>query len=449
MTKKGNDISSYYRRKFQDHQESPSPGVWKKISRRLSWNDFLHFRTRKVNIYYIAGLAVLSGAILYVSSVSNGGAPGTVDLFISSDSTRVAEQQEGVDTAGIPGDDVLEEPTEVQKKTRVDKDYDVEPEFIPEEENLVESVIEEPGLEDISDVPGTKEIEKMSVLPDTSSTPDSMGAEFQAAPRAFFIPSRFKGCVPLKVDFTTNNMQDIDYEWSFGDGGSSDAENPTYIYDEPGNYLVTLTIQDDNNELSSYTEEIEVYPAPEALFEFDVTGDPFEGQPVYFYNYSRGAEGYRWDFGDSTTSEMPEPTKIYDGAGDYDIKLLAISDQGCKDSMILEDAFSAGEPEIVFPNAFTPNPDGPVGGFYSERGSNNDVFHPYMPEEPLEYTLRIFNKNGNLIFESNDPLLGWDGYYLQELQPQGVYIFKVKAIFENGKTVIKMGDVTLIHEREW
>ncbi|MFW5645195.1 MAG: PKD domain-containing protein, partial [Bacteroidota bacterium] len=239
------------------------------------------------------------------------------------------------------------------------------------------------------------------------------------------------------------------YEWSFGDGGNSVAENPIYIFDEPGNYFVTLTAHGEGNLISTYSEIITVHPNPKALFEMDIENLPGNGKTVYFYNYSRGAEKYLWTFDEGAVSELDEPTKIFETQENPTIKLIAISDKGCKDSMIMENAFSVDEPEMVFPNAFTPNPDGPTGGYYSDNRNYNDVFHPFMPEDPVEYTFRIFNKNGNLIFESNDPSIGWDGYYLQELQPQGVYIYKVKARFRKGKQIVKMGDVTLIHEERW
>jgi len=51
---------------------------------------------------------------------------------------------------------------------------------------------------------------------------------------------------------------------------------------------------------------------------------------------------------------------------------------------------------------------------------------------------------GYLVFESNDPAIGWDGYYEDQLSTQGVYIWKVRGSFANGKSFLKSGDVTLI-----
>ena len=113
--------------------------------------------------------------------------------------------------------------------------------------------------------------------------------------------------------------------------------------------------------------------------------------------------------------------------------------------MILKNAFEEGSPEIIFPNAFSPNMNGPNGGYYSDMDKTNDVFHPWISEIPVEYQLKIFNRKGNLLFESMDLNIGWDGYYNQSLQPIGVYIYKIRAKFSDGKTVVKMGDLTLFH----
>ena len=51
------------------------------------------------------------------------------------------------------------------------------------------------------------------------------------------------GIAPLTVSFTDTSTGDgLSYTWAFGDGGTSTQPNPTYIYDDPGNYEFTATI---------------------------------------------------------------------------------------------------------------------------------------------------------------------------------------------------------------
>ncbi len=55
------------------------------------------------------------------------------------------------------------------------------------------------------------------------------------------------GIAPLTVSFTDTSTGDgLSYTWAFGDGGTSTQPNPTYIYDDPGNYEVTLLVENDN-----------------------------------------------------------------------------------------------------------------------------------------------------------------------------------------------------------
>ena len=96
-----------------------------------------------------------------------------------------------------------------------------------------------------------------------------------------------------------------------------------------------------------------------------------------------------------------------------------------------------------FPNAFTPNPSGSEGGYYVPGARENYVFYPFVQEGIDEYKLQIYSRWGELLFESQDVNIGWDGYFRGKICEQGVYIWKVEAKFSNGKVVTKTGDVTL------
>ncbi len=58
--------------------------------------------------------------------------------------------------------------------------------------------------------------------------------------------------------------------------------------------------------------------------------------------------------------------------------------------------------------------------------------------------MKIYNRWGELLFESSDKTVGWDGYYKGQLMPQGVYVFRLELTFENGRREAKVGDITLI-----
>ncbi len=235
------------------------------------------------------------------------------------------------------------------------------------------------------------------------------------------------------------------WTWSFGDGGTSQEKEPSHIFKDPGTYFVTLTAAGQHDMISALTRTLEVHSLPEAKFEVEAYGRPGSGEPVYFYNHSAGAGEYEWHFGDGNVSHDAEPLWYYDKPGTYDITLIARNAYGCTDTAVMENAFGGNGQRIFFPNAFSPDRNGPTGGYYRTGGSNHDVFHPYTDEIPETWELKVFNRNGNLVFESHDIRMGWDGYFQGRLQPRGVYIWKAKGRFADGEPFEMMGDVTVIY----
>jgi gliding motility-associated-like protein len=92
---------------------------------------------------------------------------------------------------------------------------------------------------------------------------------------------------------------------------------------------------------------------------------------------------------------------------------------------------------VFIPNAFTPNSD-----------NKNDIFIPVLSFTPRQYHFTIQNRWGNLIFESKDPLVGWDGTIKKERPaPAGVYIYYLRIITDEGEVIKKNGHVTLVYPK--
>jgi len=259
-----------------------------------------------------------------------------------------------------------------------------------------------------------------------------------------FEPSSKSGCLPMKVKFK-NLVKSIDScKWTFGDGGFSNEISPEWIFDVEGDFKVGLEIFGNDGFHGTYSTIITVHPKPQARFEISPEKPDLMDDEVLFLNYSTGSEKYNWNFGDGSISSLYEPRHKYSKFGNYNVRLIATSQFGCSDTLVFVNAFSGSEYSIEFPNAFIPNPDGPSGGYYSSKSDEAAlVFHPSY-SGVSEYQLRIFTKVGQLIFESNDVNIGWDGYYKGELVIPGVYIWKVRGNFRNGEPFVKMGDVTLL-----
>ncbi len=245
-------------------------------------------------------------------------------------------------------------------------------------------------------------------------------------------------------DFSSGNI--ISWSWNFGDGNLSSLQNPSHTYSSSGAYNINLTVISAEGCTSSVTVSTMVYPKPSAHFSTNPTVAPMAGSPptygatINFTNQSSGGISYLWDFGDGGTSTNFNPQHYYSIIGNYIITLITTNQYGCTDTSHIA---TTSDGDIVFPNVFTPNANGSNGGTYDPWNTNNYVFFPFIAPV-TEYKLQIFNRWGELIFESKDVKIGWDGYYRGQLCQQDTYVWKAYAKFLNGKTVGKAGDVTLL-----
>lgn len=273
-------------------------------------------------------------------------------------------------------------------------------------------------------------------------------------PQIDFEGNVLQGCMPLTVDFTNLSEFAIPgrYTWDFGDGQFSNQDEPSYTYFNPGQYTVSLK---GRNELGTEGQTIkqlyiEVFPVPTANFALNPEIVFIPDQKVFFSNLSTNASSYTWVFGDGQTSTETSPTHTYQLEGEYDITLTAVNDFGCLDSLVRESAVMAQKGgRVTAPNAFTPSKSGPSGGIIGSGGSGtnggnlNDVFSPRV-EGVIDFHMLIYNKWGQVLFESHSQDIGWDGYFRGQLMPADVYVYKLKLSLSDGRRVVRLGDVTLV-----
>jgi gliding motility-associated-like protein len=184
--------------------------------------------------------------------------------------------------------------------------------------------------------------------------------------------------------------------------------------------------------VDTVTQPVSLFLAPVA----DFTANPLLAantyQTVQFTDMSQMAGaivGWDWNFGDSTTSALQNPTHSWGTTGTYPVELIVVDSNGCRDTTILDYIISS--PPVV-PSGFSPNGDG-----------QNDVF--YVLGGPFtELELRIYNKWGELIFVSTSQAVGWDGFRDGIQQPVGVYVYTVHAVTPDNAAHYLEGDVTLV-----
>ncbi len=282
------------------------------------------------------------------------------------------------------------------------------------------------------------------------SITDTVTINFNPKPKALPSVVTNTTCAPGKVQFlqasTTGNVNDpiAVWTWDFGDGSTSNQQQPIHAYLNNGTYTVTLSVVTDGGckDNSSATPiVVNAYATPIANFTVNNTFLQLPYDKVLCTNTSSLASQYVWNFGDGIgTSTAFNAQYLYNTVGFYTISLVAINNFGCRDTAYVKIETDAS---VVFPNVFTPNPDAENAGEYDVASLDNNVFFPYTAGV-VEYSLEIFNRWGELIFVSDDVKKGWNGYYRGKLCQLGAYVWKAKVKLNDGKTFNKTGDVTLL-----
>ncbi len=282
-----------------------------------------------------------------------------------------------------------------------------------------------------------------------SSVVDSVNVLFTPPPVMAVSSNGTLSCIPTAINFfdnsITGNVNDpiTGWVWNFGDGTSSTSQNPSHTYTASGTYSISVTVTTGGgctNNSSSAPIVVSAYPFPVASFSINSTYLNLPYDALVCTNQSSGAITYNWNFGDGGQSTEINPNHNYTSVGAFQIQLIATSQYGCSDTayrQIITDA------DVVFPNAFTPNTNGPSGGYYIPGNLNNDIFFPYT-SGVVDFKFQVFNRWGELIFETDNIKQGWDGYYRDKICQLDVYVWKAYVKLNNGKVFNKAGDVTLL-----
>ncbi|MEN8201788.1 MAG: PKD domain-containing protein [Bacteroidota bacterium] len=152
-----------------------------------------------------------------------------------------------------------------------------------------------------------------------------------------------EGCHPLEVDFSNLSLGGNTFIWDFGDGASSEADDPLHTFtnftDDPVTRQVHLLATSQFNCTSEITAEVTIHPKPTARFETASIIDcpPFD---LPILNTSLNADNFRWQMGDDTTinTSSTDPfNHIFENYGDdiatYELRLIASTNYGCSDSV--------------------------------------------------------------------------------------------------------------------
>lgn len=296
------------------------------------------------------------------------------------------------------------------------------------------SSVQNPGSHNYT-APGTYQI--MMIMTDVGAcnSPDTVVKTLsftQLFVRAgFSLPDSI--CLGDTITFANTATNVSSYEWRLGNGETiSTNQLARYAFNTPGTYVINQVVRNPEtcNGIDSARHTLTVFPKPTAAFSFSPS-IPQTNVPISFSNQSQNASRYNWNFGDGSSSVEVNPVHDYKKTGTYNVCLTAYNQEGCPDN-VCRSVSADIVPLADIPTGFSPNGDG-----------SNDVL--YVRGYSIQtMDLKIYNRWGELIFESTEQSHGWDGTWKGKPQEMEAYAFVLKVTFMDGTDFHKQGNVTLL-----
>ena len=270
---------------------------------------------------------------------------------------------------------------------------------------------------------------------------DNITISVNPIPSVLFDGMDLSGCDVLPVDFRNlTSTGGTNCFWDFGDGNTSTScGNQTHTYTSPGVYTVSLTVSDAAGCTGTYSiaDYVVVYDSPIAAIsanQYVITNFDTE---VDFSNQSINGTAYNWTFGNSGSSIEENPLFVFGEkpGGGYNVVLVVTGDGGCTDYTETYITYNE-DPTFYVPSTFTPNGD-----------AYNNSFKPVFTAgyDYYDYHMTLFNRWGEVVFESFNSDYGWSGSYGDHTVMDGTYIWQItfKALDSDKKTSIR-GHVTVL-----
>jgi gliding motility-associated-like protein len=241
-------------------------------------------------------------------------------------------------------------------------------------------------------------------------------------------------CEGVPVAFTNTSTAlgtgPVKYTWNFGDGTSSTLTDTKHTFTNAGSYTVQLIATPVGCPFLSDTTEKKVViekavagvrlPTVNAIANRNIVLQPRDFAVYYKWGTTDGSI--------NSTFKSPEVKLQKEQTVFVNMEFPS----GCITTDTLLVRFFKND-DVFVPSAFTPDGDG-----------HNDYLKVIMVQASQLRSLRVFNRWGNLVFETNDPSKGWDGNWKGEKQRGETYLWYCEAIGHDGKIIKKSGNVTLI-----
>lgn len=257
-------------------------------------------------------------------------------------------------------------------------------------------------------------------------------------PHADIFASGTTGCDAVEVNFGYTHQQ---YDYAFQGAlwninfENYDMINPSVTFESSASVFAKVYLSFANGCTFEYTDTVHVtvYDSPEANFYFNP--DPARVNEITeFVDISHGnPKVWEWYLDGQYVANEERPSHVFTESGEHLVTQIIFDDNGCTDTM--EHTIEViGDFMVYVPNAFTPDGNGV-----------NNTFRPIVTEvDPDGYEFLIFNRWGEVIFQTYIIDAAWDGTYLDENVRDGVYIWKVIVTDNVGLEHEYVGHVTLL-----
>jgi len=237
-------------------------------------------------------------------------------------------------------------------------------------------------------------------------------------------------------EFTNNSKIDAGNisknEWEI-ENKNYVSKNVSHQFSSHGNFDIKLTVTSDKSCISEIQKSAFVFEKPEADFQLTEKDDSSFGIKISFQNTSKNANDYFWNLSTGETEILESFTRNYlEDTLTLSVRLIAKNIDGCSDTSY-QSLFIENPNVMYIPNAFTPNNDG-----------LNTVFKPIGIYNTSEYDMQIYNRWGEIIFQTNNINQGWDGTFRGKTVENGIYIYRIFYRGFNQKQYNYKGNLQLI-----
>jgi gliding motility-associated-like protein len=272
----------------------------------------------------------------------------------------------------------------------------------------------------------------------TGCTSDTTTHDFTIRNKPVISASGLDGCYRQPIAFNASQADNStiiqQWNWSFGDGGTSAAQNPTHNFNAGGNYNISVTAAATNGCVSTPVQftvkinQLTVHAGNDTVvlmnvpFRLNSAASSAINSPLtYFWTPATGLNN----------PNILNPASMLSDNIVYTLTVTSVEGCVATDQVSIEVFKASG---IYVPSGFTPNHDG-----------KNDLLRPkYIAIKTLNY-FSIYNRWGKLVFTTKDTSKGWDGTIDGKQQDSGVFVWIISAVDLDGKKYELKGTTAIIH----